>query len=586
MRRLLLPAVLLLALPAAAQPAPERPPPPRDERSSPAAPVAIDVGALREHTRVLSSDAYEGREPGTPGEEKTVAYLAAEMAKAGLKPGNGASWYQEVPLVETRVDPATTLDFAGAGPIVRLAYSRDMMVASKRTGERVAVADAPVVFAGYGIHAPERGWDDYAGLDVRGKVVVVLVNDPDWRTPGTSGVFDGRAMTYYGRWTYKHDEAARRGAAAVLIVHQTEPAAYPWSVVQTSWTGPQIDAARADGGSSRPAFEGWITAARADELLRPAGGLAALEAAAARRGFKAVTLPWRMRASSPVAVRRYGSKNVIGILPGRHRPGEVVLHTAHWDHLGRCPADTGGDDICNGAVDNASGTAGLLALAAAHAKAGAPARSLVFLAVTAEESGLLGSEYYAANPVYPLADTVAVVNMDVLGLGGRTSDIVISGAGKSELEPMVTRLAARQSRRVEPEDHPERGYYYRSDHFSFAKAGVPALSARGGTDVRGKGRAAGQAAADEYTAKRYHQPSDEYDPAWDWSGAVEDLSLYYRVARELGDARVWPNWLPTAEFRAARDATRAGRPAMSPADPDDRRRRRERERRGPEDAPR
>jgi len=524
---------------------------------------AIDEVELREHTRVLSSDAFEGRKPGTPAEEKTVQYIAAEMEKAGLKPGNGDGWFQPVPLVQTRVDPTMRFHFAGGGAPLTIASGTDIMVATKHTDGHAALANSEVVFAGYGITAPEKHWDDYAGLDVRGKTVIVLVNDPDWRSPTLDGPFGGRAMTYYGRWTYKHDEAARRGAAAILIVHQTEPAAYPWSVVTSSWTGPQIDIARPDGGAARPAFEGWITAAAAERLLAPAGGLKALEARAGKPGFRAVALPWKASAETAVQVRRFTSHNVVGILPGRYRPDEYVLFTAHWDHLGHCPP-VNGDDICNGAVDNASGVAGLLALAKSEAGAGPAARSMVFMSVTGEESGLLGSAYYAQHPIYPLKATVGGVNMDGLNVVGRTSDFVITGAGKSDLDAVVTRAAARQSRRIEPESTPEKGYYYRSDHFSFAQAGVPMLDATSGIDVRGRGKAFGQAAQDDYTAHRYHQPSDQYDPNWDWSGAIEDLALYANVGRDLANSRMWPNWLPTDEFRAARDSSRAGQPALSP----------------------
>ncbi len=528
-----------------------------------AASPEIDEHALKEHTRVLSSDAFEGRAPGTPAEDKTVAYIAAAMEQAGLKPGNGTSWFQPVPLVETKLDPAMRFAFAGKGAPA-LVYGRDIMVATKRTTSAVAVTDSPIVFAGYGIHAPQRGWDDYAGLDVRGKTVLVLVNDPDWRNPVGQGPFGGRAMTYYGRWDYKHDEAARRGAAAILVIHQTEPAGYPWSVVTSSWAGHKVDAARDDNGASRPAFEGWITGVATDKLLRAAGTtLAEAEARAGRPGFKAIALPLKMSASSPNTVRRFNSRNVVGILPGRTRADEYVLYTAHWDHLGHCPPASNGDDICNGALDNASGVAGLLSLAKAQADAGPAARSMLFIAVTGEESGLLGSEYYATHPVYPLFRTVGGVNMDGLNVIGRTSDLVIIGAGKSELEPMLTAAAARQSRRIEPEPTPEKGYYYRSDHFSFAKQGVPMLDAESGIDVRGKGKAFGQAAQNDYTAHHYHQPSDEYKPNWDWSGAIEDLALYFNVGRQIAQSRAWPNWYPTAEFRAARDASRAGQPAMS-----------------------
>ncbi len=546
-------AALLVATPAFA----------RKTQPNPDPQAEIDGQALKDHTHILSSDAFEGRAPGTPGEEKAVQYIAAEMAKAGLKPGNGTSWFQQVPLVETHLDPTMRFQFTGrAAPA--LVYGRDIMVATKRTTARVAVKDSPIVFAGYGIHAPERGWDDYAGLDVRGKTVLVLVNDPDWRAPVGQGAFGGRAMTYYGRWDYKHDEAARRGAAAILVVHQTQPAAYPWSVVTSSWSGPKVDAARDDHGASRPAFEGWITGDAADKLLHAAGlTLAEAEARAGQPGFKAIPIPLTMSAASSNTVRNFSSRNVIGILPGRTRPGEYVLYTAHWDHLGHCPADAKHDEICNGAIDNASGVAGLLALAKAQATAGPANRSMLFIAVTGEESGLLGSEYYATHPIYPLNATVGGVNMDGLNVVGRTSDLVIVGAGKSELEPMLTAAAARQSRRIEPEPTPEKGYYYRSDHFSFAKYGVPMLDAESGIDVRGKGKAFGQAAQDDYTAHRYHQPSDEYNPAWDWSGAIEDLALYFNVGRQLANSIVWPNWYQTAEFRAARDASRAGQPAMS-----------------------
>jgi Zn-dependent M28 family amino/carboxypeptidase len=567
--------VILAATPALARKLPPPNPNPQAE---------IDGQALKDHDRILSSDAFEGRAPGTPGEEKAVAYIAQQMEKAGLQPGNGTSWFQPVPLVETKLDPAMRFRFTGAHAPTLL-YGRDIMVATKRTTPTVSVADSPVVFVGYGIHAPERGWDDYAGLDVRGKTVLVLVNDPDWRNPVGQGPFDGRAMTYYGRWDYKHDEAARRGAAAVLVIHQTQPAGYPWSVVTSSWTGPKVDAARDDHGQNRPAFEGWITGTAADQLLRIAGtSLALAEERASHPGFKAIYVPLTLSASSSNAVRNFTSRNVIGILPGRTRPNEYVIYTAHWDHLGHCPADARHDEICNGAIDNASGVAGLLALAKAQVAAGPANRSMLFLSITGEESGLLGSEYYATHPLYPLAMTVGGVNMDGLNTVGRTSDVVIIGAGKSELEPILTAAAARQSRRIEPEPTPEKGYYYRSDHFSFAKQGVPMLDASSGVDVRGKGKAFGQAARADYTAHRYHQPSDEYDPNWDWSGAIEDLALYFNVGRQLADSREWPNWYKTAEFRAARDTSRAGQPAVSaPGKHEDRKHKRTREERAGRD---
>jgi Zn-dependent M28 family amino/carboxypeptidase len=563
-------AILALAglAAAGAAEAQRRGPPPGATPAGPGAPapVAFDLDQLKADTRELASDAYEGRAPGTAGEEKTVAFLIRRMQEAGLQPGNGASWTQDVPIAETFLDPDLTLTVGGrpdAGAPLR--YGVDFMVNTRREAADVRLDGAAVVFAGHGVHAPERGWDDYAGLDVRGKVVVVLVNDPDWRSPTLDGPFGGRAMTYYGRWDYKHDEAARRGAAAVLVIHQDEPAGYPFAVVQNSWSGPQRAAASADRGAARPAFEGWLSAAAADRLLGPLGGLKAAEAAAARPGFRAQRLPWTLSGGARVAHRRFLSRNVIGRLPGRDRPDEHVLMVAHWDHLGRCPADAGGDDICNGAIDNATGTAALLAMARAFRAAGpAPARSLLFLAVTAEESGLIGSDWYAKNPVVPLAMTVGGVNVDGLSMLGRTSDVVIVGAGKSELERVAARFAARQSRRIEPEPTPEKGFFYRSDHFSLAKVGVPMLYAGSGVDVRGKGRAAGMAAEADYTANRYHKPGDAYDEAWDWSGALEDLALNYAVLRAMAESRMWPNWLPDSEFRAARDASRAGMPALSP----------------------
>ena len=558
-------AALLLAAGAAAQAQSRRAAPAGGLAAGAMQPVRFDLEALKADTRELASDAYEGRAPGTPGEERTVAFLIRRMQEAGLQPGNGTSWTQDVPILETFLDPDLRLAVGGPGAGAPLRFGVDIVANTRREAPAVRLDAAPVVFAGHGIHAPERGWDDYAGLDVRGKVVIVLVNDPDWRSPALDGPFGGRAMTYYGRWDYKHDEAARRGAAAVLVVHQDEPAGYPFAVVQNSWSGPQLAAAPADGGASRPVLEGWISAAAADRLLQPLGGLKAAEAAAAQPGFRAQALPWTLSGEARVAHRRFMSRNVLGRLPGSQRPDEHVLMVAHWDHLGRCPADPDGDDICNGAIDNATGTAALLAMARAFRAAGpAPARSLLFLAVTAEESGLIGSDWYARHPVVPLALTVGGVNVDGLSMLGRTSDLVIVGAGKSELERVAERFAARQSRRIEAEPNPEKGFFYRSDHFSLAKVGVPMLYASSGVDVRGKGREAGLAAREDYTANRYHKPSDEYDEGWDWSGAIEDLALNYAVLRAMAESRMWPNWLAGSEFRAARDASRAGMPELSP----------------------
>ena len=526
-------------------------------QAAPAAPQ-ISLDTLKTVTQTLSSDAFEGRAPTTPGEEKTVAYIADRFQKAGLKPGNNGSWYQNVPLVETLATP-TPLTITGGKAPLTFNYRTDMVANTYQVQDKIDVKDSDVVFVGYGINAPERGWNDYAGVDVKGKTVVILINDPDYETKGLDGPFEGRAMTYYGRWTYKYEEAARQGAAAALIVHDTEPAAYGWNVVQSSWTGAQYNMDAVNNHMDQSKVIGWLTNDAAKRLMASAGqDLAGLTAAAKQKGFKAVPLGVKANISLDNQVKRQASKNVIGILPGKTRPDEYVLYSAHWDHLGRCDAAPDGDDICNGALDNATGTAALVALAEAHAKAGQPDRSIIFLAVTAEESGLLGSEYYAENPVYPLAKTVGGVNMDGVNIIGRTKDVVVIGAGKSELEPYLQRAAAAQGRAIVPEPTPEKGFFYRSDHFSMAKLGVPMIYFESGEDLVKGGKVAGKAASEDYIKNRYHGPKDEYDPNWDWSGGLEDIGLFYTIGRELADSDAWPNWYPTAEFRAARDKSRGG----------------------------
>ena len=520
----------------------------------------ISLETLKTVTQQLSSDAFEGRAPTTAGEEKTVALLAERFQKAGLQPGNKGSWFQEVPLVETTASPSPLTVTGGAQPLV-FNYRTDMVANSYQVQSRIELSNSEMVFVGYGINAPERGWNDYAGVDVKGKTVVILVNDPDYETQGLDGPFGGRAMTYYGRWTYKYEEAARQGAAGAIIVHDTEPAAYGWNVVQSSWTGAQYNMDAANNHMDQSKMVGWLTNDAAQRLFAAAGkDLAALTAAAKQPGFKAVPLGG-LKANITIdnQIKRQKSRNVIGVLPGTTRPDEYVLYTAHWDHLGRCDAAPDGDDICNGALDNATGTAALVALAEAHAKEGRPDRSIVFLAVTAEESGLLGSKYYAENPVYPLGRTVGGINMDGINIIGETNDVVVIGGGKSELESYLERAVAAQNRVIVPEPTPEKGFYYRSDHFSFAKLGVPMLYFESGEDLVNGGRAAGAAAAEDYSVNRYHGPQDEYDPNWDWTGGLEDIALFYRIGRELAEGDAWPNWYQNAEFRAARDAARGGR---------------------------
>jgi Zn-dependent M28 family amino/carboxypeptidase len=520
------------------------------------APPQISQATLATVTQILSSDEYEGRAPTTPGEEKTVRLISERFRAAGLQPGNKGSWFQEVPLVETTATP-TALRITGGNAPLTFQYRTDMVANSYQVQPRIALENSDIVFVGYGINAPERGWNDYEGVDVRGKTVVILVNDPDWQTKELKGSFNGRAMTYYGRWTYKYEEAARQGAAAALIVHETEPASYGWNVVQSSWTGPQYNMDDPNNHMDQSKVIGWITRDAAGRLFAGSGlDFGQLSQAAKQKGFRAVPLKSKASVSLTQAIKRQKSRNVVGLLPGTSRPNEYVIYTAHWDHLGRCDADMTGDDICNGALDNATGTAGLIALAEAHVKAGRPERSIIFLAVTAEESGLLGSRYYGENPIFPHAQTVGGINMDGLNVMGNTRDLIVIGRGKSELEDYFNRAARDMQLTVKNEPTPEAGYYYRSDHFSLAKFGVPMLYAEGGEDLVNGGIAAGSAAAADYRANRYHQPSDEYDPRWDWSGAIRDLQIYYRIGRELAEGDAWPNWYQGDEFRGIRDRSR------------------------------
>lgn len=517
----------------------------------------IALKTMQDVVTALASDEFEGRAPGTPGEEKTVALLIERFKAAGLKPGNGSSWTQDVPLVEMTAKNVSALRFTGGKTPLALTYGTQFAAFSYRVQPSVALENSDVVFVGYGINAPEKGWNDYAGVDVKGKTVVILVNDPDWQTPDTKGEFNGRAMTYYGRWTYKYEEAARQGAAAALIVHDTEPAAYGWNVVQSSWTGTQYLAATKNDGADQTAANGWIQLDQTKALFAGAGqDFDALREAAKKKGFKAVPLTGvQASLSFDNDITRKMSKNVVGLLPGAKRADEYVLYTAHWDHLGRCEA-VNGDDICNGAIDNATGTAALVALAEAHVKAGAPDRSLVFLAVTAEESGLLGSKYYAENPIFPLKQTVGGVNMDALSGSGPAKDLIVIGRGKSELDAFLEKAAGTEKRAVVTEPTPEKGFYYRSDHFSLAKLGVPMLYFDGGEDLVVGGKEAGRKWAENYTANQYHAPSDDMSAITSWDGMMADLRLYYAVARMMAMSDAWPNWVEGDEFRAIRDKSR------------------------------
>ena len=522
---------------------------------------AISEQTMKDVTKELSLDSYEGRAPGSAGEAKTVAYLIEKFKAAGLEPGNNGSWTQDVPLVEITAKNVSALSIADKkGKAMSFAYGSEFVIGSYRETPTTKVDMSDMVFVGHGIVAPEKGWNDYAGVDVKGKTVVVMVNDPDFDAKDLTGEFGGKAMTYYGRWTYKYEEAARQGAAAVLIIHDDAPAAYGWNVVNSSWTGTQFLAQSKDAGASQTAANGWIQKSVAKEIFAAAGqDLDKQMTAAKAKGFKAVPLGLTASVSFENDIARKASKNVIGVLKGAKRPDEYVLYTAHWDHLGRCTAAPDGDDICNGAVDNATGTAALVTLAEAHKKAGAPDRSIVFLAVTAEESGLLGSKYYAENPVFPLSQTVGGVNMDAFSMAGPAKNLTVIGMGKSQLDDYLGAAAKAEGRTPEMEPTPEKGFYYRSDHFSFAKLGVPMVYFEGGDDLVTGGKEAAKAAAEDYEKNRYHAPGDEYDEKWDWSGVMADLKLYYRVGRMLAMTDAWPNWNEGDEFRAIRDKSRSAK---------------------------
>ena len=514
----------------------------------------ISQATMVDITRELSSDKFDGRMPGTEGEELTVALLTERFEAAGLEPGNNGSWVQDVPLVEITGKNFAPLTITNGETDMVFDFGSEWVGVTYREDAQTQLANSELVFVGYGINAPERGWNDYDGVDVTGKTVVMLVNDPDWQTPGLEGTFNGRAMTYYGRWTYKYEEAARQGAAGALIIHDTEPASYGWNVVESSWSGPQAYAQRGENAPPLTTMNGWVQKEVAREILSAAGqDLDALSEAAKSEDFKPVELGFSASTSFANDIRTFASKNVIGVLPGATRPDEYVIHTAHWDHLGRCTPAPDGDDICNGAVDNATGTAALVALAEAHGKAGAPDRSLVFLAVTAEESGLLGAHYYAENPVFPLAQTVGGINMDAFLIAGPTKDVTVVGPGKSQLDQFLEAALVADGRVSTPNPNPEAGYYYRSDHFAFAKRGVPMLYVDSGEDLVEGGREAGAALQQDYRDNRYHGPKDEFNEEWDWSGVMADLQLFYRLGRMMAMSTSWPNWNEGDEFKATRD---------------------------------
>jgi len=564
MRKWPLGAVLVSAglLLAACTSVPRLPPPSTD----------IDETAFREHLRTLASDDFEGRKPGTSGEQKTLAYLADEFRKLGLKPGNGESYLQQVPMVEVLTGADAVLSIAGRGRTLKFAYGKDMVVWTQQTMPQIEIKDSELVFVGYGIVAPEYAWNDYAGIDVHGKTVVALIDDPGYagRDPK---LFKGGAMTYYGRWAYKIGEAARHGAAGVLLVHDGDAMGLGWNVIQSTWSGPQLHLAAADGGvapgdaapgnaaagdaaqngTGRAALAGFIQKDAARALFTAAGlDFTASAAAAARAGFKALPLGLRAQATLHNSVRQFSSANVAALLPGGSRRREYVIYTAHWDHLGRDAARPG-HNIFNGATDNASGVAGLLTLAESFVRTKPAAdRSIVFLALTGAEPRLLGSRYYVEHPLYPLGDTAAVLNLDTLHRGGPSRDLTIFAPGNSDLEEFARGAALLQGRDVTAEPAEERGRYLRSDSFSFAKAGVPVLYAQSGLDDTARGPVWGKAQLDDYMAHRYRQPADQYSADWDVRGALDDLRLYYQVGNRVARSRRFPRWYPNSEFRQSR----------------------------------
>ncbi|HXT41605.1 MAG TPA: M28 family peptidase [Candidatus Angelobacter sp.] len=522
--------------------------------------ASITTNGILQHIRVLSSDEFEGRAPGTRGEQLSVDYVQARFKELGLEPGNPDGTYiQDVPLVGFTARP--TFSFSVGGRELDFNFPNDLVIWSRRLVPEVVVENSDLVFVGYGIVAPEYGWDDYKDVDVRGKTLVMLVSDPPVPDPHDPSkldeqMFKGRAMTYYGRWTYKYEIATAKGAAAAIIVHETAPAGYPWEVVVGSNSRENFDLQTPDQNTNRVAVEGWVTLDGARKLCAAGGhDFADLKRAALRRDFRPISLGGRVNFTVKNTLRSVASRSVLAKLAGSdaRRKDEYVIYTAHWDHLGR-DRTLPGDQVYNGAVDNASGTSALLELARAFTRiVPKPRRSILFLSVTAEEKGLLGSKYYAAHPLYPLQHTLADINLDGINVWGRTRDLNVVGVGQSTLEDALHLFTRLQGRVALPESEPEKGYYYRSDHFEFAKQGVPGLYFHEGTDYIGKPADFGRRKRDEYVARDYHKVSDEIKPDWDLSGAVEDLQLLLEVGYAVAQDDAWPEWKPGSEFKSRRE---------------------------------
>ncbi|MGV9008781.1 M28 family metallopeptidase [Brevundimonas sp.] len=520
----------------------------------------FDTARLSEHARILSDDSFQGRGIGTPAEDMVVQYLSEQYAAAGFQPGGAnGQWTQDVTLNRFTASNIQA-QFKVDDEAIPLAQGQQIVVSTRLPGDHVMLMDTPLVFVGYGIDAPERQWDDFKDVDLRGKILVVLVNDADFEEPALD-TFGGRAMTYYGRWTYKYEEAARQGAAGVIIVHETAPASYGWATVTNSWSGPQFDIVRQNAAAERVGMEAWIQRDVAVDLFQRAGqDFEALKVAARSRDFRPVELAGATFSGMfDVATSQITTRNVLARLEGTTHPDETVLYTAHWDHIGVGAPDAEGDTIFNGAVDNATGTAGLLEIARAFGAGPRPERSIVMISFTAEESGLLGSEFYASNPVYPLARTVGGFNVDSMNVYGRVARYGITGYGQSDFDERIGAAVEAQGRAVQPDANPASGGYFRSDHFPLAKRGVPMTYGGSTGDFRDEPIAAREATRSEYGRSRYHQAADEWSADWDLTGQVEDLQVLYAVGQDLANSRDWPAWKPGSEFRPAREATAAER---------------------------
>jgi len=515
---------------------------------------SITADDLKTKISVLASDDFRGRAPSTIGEEKTIAYLAEQFKQAGLKPANNGSFFQEVSLIKLTADKSMILDINGGKSKVSLKYSDDFIGSTPKVTDFIKIDNSDIVFVGYGINSPENNWNDYAGLDVKGKTVLMLVNDPGYAT-SDSTLFTGKAMTYFGRWTYKYEEAAREGAKAAIIIHETGAAGYPWAVVQNSWSGPQFYLEDNDISKSDLQFKAWVTTEEAKRIFESAGlDYNQLTLAATKRGFKPVDMNLKASVQFKNKAEHTKSNNVAAVWPGTDRSEEYIIYTAHWDHFGVNSAFKE-DSIFNGAVDNATGTAALIEIARAFTRLPEKQnRSILFLSVTCEEQGLLGSEFYVQHPLFPLAKTVGVINMDALNIFGKTKDMTIVGFGNSQLDNYAVAVLKKYGRYASPDPAPEKGGYFRSDHFSFAKAGVPSLYLSDGIDNVEHGKEWGLARSEKWIMENYHKPSDNYEPdKWNFDGMIEDIRVYFEVGYDLSTSKEFPEWNPGFPFKSLRD---------------------------------